>query len=169
MPRLRFRPHKINRSELFRHHMIIKRKQTVPSCVLNTDAALPHTRDPWWGQKTPHSQVLGFRSHRVPPELHWRNSRRHSCLQRALACFPPVQHNTNFPPPPLATPSPKYIPICASPSEHQACKLLFQANKSLKEVMPYRTVSAFFLRESYYIEYALGTKCSQALSHFFWH
>lgn len=40
---------------------------------------------------------------------------------------------------PFAIPSLKCIPICAFSSAHQACKLLFQAKKSLKEVTPQRT------------------------------
>lgn len=70
-------------------------------------------------------------------------------------------------------PSLKCIPICAFSSEHQTCKLLFQAKKSLKEVTPQRTGSAHFLRGSYYVEYPPETKCSHPgshpVSHFFWH
>lgn len=70
---------------------------------------------------------------------------------------------------PFAIPSLKCIPICAFSSEYQACKLLFQAKKSLKEVTPQRTGSAHFLRGSYYIEYPWEMKCSHPVSHFFWH
>lgn len=70
---------------------------------------------------------------------------------------------------PFAIPSLKCIPICAFFSEHQACKLLFQAKKSLKEVTPWRTGSAHFLRGSYYTEYPWEIKCSHPASHFFWH
>lgn len=69
---------------------------------------------------------------------------------------------------PFAIPSLKCMPICAFSSEHQACKLLFQAKKSLKEVTPQRTGSAHFLRGSYYVEYPQETKCSHPVSHFFW-
>lgn len=67
----------------------------------------------------------------------------------------------------FAIPSLKCIPICAFFSEHQACKLLFQAKKSLKEVTPQRKGSAHFLRGSYYIEYPWEMKYSHLVSHFF--
>lgn len=70
---------------------------------------------------------------------------------------------------PFAIPSLKCIPICAFFSEHQACKLLFQAKKSLKEVTSQRAGSAHFLRGSYYIEYPWEMKYSYLVSQFFWH
>lgn len=69
----------------------------------------------------------------------------------------------------FAIPSLKCIPICAFFSEHQACKLLFQAKKSLKEVTPQRKGSAHFLRGSYYIEYPWEMKYSHLDSPLFWH
>lgn len=70
---------------------------------------------------------------------------------------------------PFAIPSLKCIPICAFSSEYQACKLLLQAKKSLKELTPQRTGSAHFLRGSYYIEYPWEMKCSHQFPTFFWH
>lgn len=69
----------------------------------------------------------------------------------------------------FAIPSLKRIPICAFSSAHQACKLLFQAKKSLKEVTPQRTGSAQYLRGSHYVEYPRETKCSHTVSRLFWH
>lgn len=68
---------------------------------------------------------------------------------------------------PFAIPSLKCITICAFSSEYQACKLLLQGKKSLKEVTPQRTGSAHCLRGSYYIEYPWEMKCSHQFPTFF--
>lgn len=143
-----------------------------PCCVphLSTPTAADHSSVPNTQSKSlpiplfPHHTYSSQRSFQ-------HTTQRHSWLQRAFTHLPEgydtgykilllLSFCNSF--------TETYPHMCFS-SEHQACKLLFQAKKSLKEVTPQRTGSAQYLRGSHYVEYPWETKCSHIVSRLFWH
>lgn len=115
------------------------------------------------------SQVTEGRKNTTKTEIQ-RNSEMLLTPEGSSMCSQSIaQPKRDFPSPPPSPKGWKRTPICAFPSEHQACKLLFHAKKSFKEVSARRAVPALLLTGSGNVGYPPETECSRPLSHFFWH